>query len=192
MKLPESFYTRSDTVKIARELLGKELFCYSGGELTSGIITETEAYLGISDKASHAFGGRNTNRTAVMYQHGGVAYVYLCYGIHSLFNVVTNKAGHPHAVLIRSIIPTSGISTMLRRRNLEKPDGRSFTGPGKVTQALGIKTEMTGTSLGGNEIWISESKFRVNSNQIQISQRIGVDYAGSDALLPYRFCLQEK
>jgi DNA-3-methyladenine glycosylase len=192
MKLPESFYTRSDTLKIARELLGKELFSDSGGKLTSGIITETEAYLGTGDRASHAFGGRHTTRTEVMYRNGGIAYIYLCYGIHSLFNVVTHREGVPHAVLIRSINPSTGLSTMLKRRNVLNPDPRAFTGPGKLTQALGIHTGMTGTSLQGNDIWISDTRLVVRSKQILVSPRIGVDYAGPDALLPYRFCLQQK
>lgn len=100
MILPESFYTRKDVVKIAKELLGKVLVTHFDGVVTSGIITETEAYAGVTDKASHAYGGRRTQRTDIMFWQGGVAYVYLCYGIHHLFNVVTNKADVPHACLL--------------------------------------------------------------------------------------------
>ena len=103
MKIPLSFYQSDDVVFLARSLLGKSLLTFLDGKLTGGIITETEAYAGINDKASHAYGGRKTKRTEVMYREGGVCYVYLCYGIHYLFNVVTGKKDVPHAVLIRGI-----------------------------------------------------------------------------------------
>ena len=146
MILPESFYNRKDVVKIARELLGKILVTEFGVR-TSGIIVETEAYAGITDKASHAYGGRRTGRTEVMYSPGGTAYVYLCYGIHHLFNVVTNIEGIPHAVLIRAIEPVEGIETMLERRGKTKLSPSLTAGPGALSQALGISTALTGTSL---------------------------------------------
>lgn len=116
MILPESFYTRTDVVMIAKELLGKTLVTNFGGVATAGMIVETEAYAGVADKASHAYGGRRTTRTEIMYMHGGTAYVYLCYGIHHLFNVVTNVRDVHHAVLIRAIEPLAGIDIMLERR----------------------------------------------------------------------------
>src|SRR5947207_949048 len=119
MKLSRSFYTRNDVVQISKELLGKYLFTKFKGTITGGIITETEAYAGITDRASHSFGGRRTSRTEVMYAEGGTAYIYICYGIHSLFNVVTNKKEIPEAVLIRAIHPTHGIELMLKRRNMQ-------------------------------------------------------------------------
>ena len=192
MKLPESFYTRNNVVQISRELLGKVLCTDFGGKITAGVITETEAYEGITDRASHAFNNRRTKRTEIMYNKGGTAYVYLCYGIHSLFNVVTNKENIPHAVLVRAIHPLEGIDVMLKRRN-SKLHGKSFTaGPGTVAQALGIHFSHSGESLLGNKIWIEDRGIKITSSRIQISKRIGVDYAGNDALLPYRFVIEYK
>src|ERR1700743_3219276 len=106
MKLPKSFYLGSDVVSISKSLLGKYLFTCIDGEITGGYIVETEAYNGVVDRASHAYGNRLTPRTQTMYQQGGIAYVYLCYGIHEMFNVVTSVEGRPHAVLIRAVNPT--------------------------------------------------------------------------------------
>lgn len=189
MKLPETFYTRADTLTIAKELLGKILYCNSSGRITSGIIVETEAYLGIEDRASHAFGGKYTSRTAVMYSKGGVAYVYRCYGIHNLFNVVTHEEGTPHAVLIRGIEPLDNTPLMVERRGLRQPAKNSFIGPGKVTQALGITLDMTGISLRGDIVWIEEGSETADIQQVLTTPRIGVGYAGKDALLPFRFVL---
>lgn len=189
-KLKKEFYLRQDVVMIARELLGKLLVTKFNGHITSGIITETEAYNGVVDKASHAYGNRRTNRTEVMYQSGGVAYVYLCYGIHSLFNVVTNQMDIPHAVLIRSVKPVDGIKWMQQRR-----DGRKISeyveGPGNVSKVLGIHYSHTGLSLCGNCIWIEDAT-NVEEKDLIITPRIGVDYAGEDALLPYRFVFSQK
>ena len=98
MKLPEDFYLSKEVVAIARNLLGKYLFTNINGEISGGFIVETEAYQGITDKASHAFGNRFTNRTKTMYETGGIAYIYLCYGIHEMLNVVTSVEDEPHAV----------------------------------------------------------------------------------------------
>ena len=186
MPLPESFYTRKDVVKIARELLGKVLVTEFNGIRTSGIIVETEAYAGITDKASHAHGGRRTNRTEIMYMHGGAAYVYLCYGIHHLFNVVTNVTDTPHAILIRAIEPLEGIETMLERRGKEKLTPSLTGGPGAMSQALGITTIHTGVSLQGPQIWIDEG-LKVAAKDVVATTRVGVAYAMDDALRPYRF-----
>lgn len=190
-KLPRSFYTRDDVVSISRELLGKRLFTRKDGVLTGGLITETEAYRGPEDRASHAFGGRRTKRTETMYAQGGTAYVYLCYGIHHLFNVVTNKKDTPHAVLIRAIKPLTGIETMLRRRRKVNVERALTTGPGSMSQALGITTALTGTDLLGNTIWIEDSEFSLSANQIVSSRRIGVDYAGEHAERLWRFTIKE-
>ena len=187
MKLKESFYVREDVVQISRELLGKILVTRFGNKITAGIITETEAYQGITDKASHAYNNRRTTRTEIMYHKGGAAYVYLCYGIHSLFNVVTNKENIPHAVLIRAVAPEKGIKTMLNRRGVASAGKKTFTGPGSVSQALGIHYSLTGENLLGNKIWIEDAGYDVPPKKIKVSPRIGVDYAGKDALLPYRF-----
>ena len=187
MKLDESFYIRNDVVKISRELLGKVLVTKSGSKITSGIITETEAYKGIVDKASHAYNNRRTQRTEIMYRTGGTAYIYLCYGIHSLFNVVTNEENIPHAVLIRSIVPDKGLKWMLNRRGVKAAGKKTFSGPGSVSQALGIHYSDSGLSLFGNKIWIEDTGHKVRPGQIKATPRIGVDYAGEDARLPYRF-----
>lgn len=185
MKLNKKFYQRTDVIQIAKELLGKYLFTRFDNITTGGIITETEAYNGIVDKASHAYGNRYTTRTAVMYKEGGTAYVYLCYGIHSLFNVVTNTKGVPHAVLIRGIIPTHGINEILKRRNKQELSKQITNGPGTVSQALGIHYSHSGLSLSGNQIWIEDRGVKINS--VKVTPRIGVEYAAEDALLPYRF-----
>jgi DNA-3-methyladenine glycosylase len=188
LKLPVSFYSRRDVIKIAFELIGKYLYTNIDGIFTGGIITETEAYNGEIDRASHAYGGRRTARTEIMYNAPGHAYVYLIYGIHSLFNVVTNQAGIPHAVLIRALYPTEGIEQMIIRRKVKtaKPVELCL-GPGTVSQALGIHFSMTGTLLTGDRIWIEDKGLKIPKSKIQIGPRIGVDYAGEDASLPYRF-----
>ncbi|MEK6616519.1 MAG: DNA-3-methyladenine glycosylase [Bacteroidota bacterium] len=187
MKLSRDFYTRNDVVKIAQELLGKVLFTKINGEITSGIIIETEAYAGITDRASHAFGNRRTERTEIMYSIGGTAYVYFCYGMHHLFNVVTNEKNIPHAVLIRAIKPLDGTELILKRRNKKKLEMKICSGPGTVSQGLGIKTFHTGTNLLSKIIWIEERGIKISKSDIIKKTRIGVDYAGADALLPYRF-----
>ena len=184
-KLKRSFYLRDDVVVVARELLGKVLVTRFDGKVTSGIICETEAYAGVIDRASHAFGGRRTARNEMMYRKGGTSYVYLCYGIHHLFNVVTHSAGTPHAVLIRAIHPLEGIEFMRTRRG---GGARLSTGgPGTLTQALGIRTAHNGTDLLSDTIHIEERSITVPDRIVVAGPRIGVDYAGDDALLPYRF-----
>ena len=163
------------------------LYTKFDGKLTSGIIVETEAYAGVDDKASHAYRDRRTSRMEVMYAVGGTAYVYLCYGIHHLFNVVTNVEGIPHAVLIRAIEPVDGIDIMLQRRNMSKPLPKLTAGPGILSQALGISTSHSGVSLFGDEIWIEESEFSIDNNDFISSPRVGCQFAGKDANNPWRF-----
>ena len=186
-KLGIEFYKRKDVVKIAKELLGKILVTNWKGIITSGRIVETEAYAGVIDKASHASGGRRTARNEIMYGEGGYAYVYLCYGIHHLFNVVTNFEDVPHAILIRALDPLEGIEEMLLRTNKKKLDNTLTRGPGNVSKALGILTKHSGLSLIGNKIYIVDDGGNYSKKEIAASPRIGVDYAGADALLPYRF-----
>ncbi len=188
MKLPREFYTRNDVVEIARDLLGKFLMTNVNGKLSGGLITETEAYAGISDKASHAYDGKRTHRTEIMYSEGGISYVYLCYGIHHLFNVVTNAVGIPHAVLIRGLKPTDGLNYMLERSNHNRVKTIS-DGPGKLTKALAINLNFNGIDLSSDKIWIEDRGFVVEESKIKISSRIGIDYAEEDAQLPYRFNL---
>lgn len=188
-KLGNGFYERPDVLKIAQELLGKLLVTKIGGQRTSGRIVETEAYRGATDRASHAWNNRRTKRTEIMYGHGGVAYVYLCYGIHHLFNVVTNVKDVPHAVLIRALEPVEGIDTMLWRCGKQKVDTTLTAGPGSLSKALGITTALTGESLSGDVLWI-EDALPVPKAQIVAGTRVGVAYAMDDAYLPYRFSVR--
>jgi DNA-3-methyladenine glycosylase len=191
MKLPVEFYTHNDVTGIACGLLGKYLFTCIDGIVTGGYIVETEAYNGIVDKASHAYGNRQTNRTKTMYMQGGIAYVYLCYGIHEMFNVVTSVEGEPHAVLIRGIVPTDGIDVMMERRNLSVFKPSITNGPGSVAKALGISRLMNANSLSGDVIWIEDRGLSFTDEEIVVAPRIGVDYAKENALLSYRFYVKD-
>jgi DNA-3-methyladenine glycosylase len=192
VKLPASYYQTNDVVSLARDLLGKSLFTNIQGKLTGGIIAETEAYAGIHDRASHAYGGRKTKRTETMYHKGGISYIYLCYGIHYLFNVVTGDLNIPHAILIRSIFPSQGIETMLKRTGKKKFNSYISNGPGKLTKALGISILHNGIPLNGDTIWIEDNGIQIPNSDIQITKRIGIEYAGPDASLPYRFLLNDE
>jgi DNA-3-methyladenine glycosylase len=186
-KLPRSFYLRDDVVQIAKDLLGKVLISNIGGVVTAGKIVETEAYCGRGDKACHA-NGKRTPRTEIMYGEGGHAYVYLCYGIHDLFNVVTNKEGQADAVLIRALEPIEGMQIMSERRKNTK--AKLASGPGTLSQAMGIQVRMTGEDLQSDKLWIGES---TENEKIRIlaGKRIGVEYAEEDALKPWRFIIAE-
>ncbi len=177
-------------ITIAKDLLGKVLVTQVNNILTAGRIVETEAYNGAIDKASHAFGNRRTQRTEIMFAKGGCAYVYLCYGVHHLFNVVTNAENIPHAVLIRAVEPIVGMETMLQRTKKIKLDHSITKGPGNLSKALGISTKLTGKSFVSNELFIAEDDYKINKKDIVASARIGVEYSGEDALLPYRFIIK--
>ena len=172
---------------IARDLLGKYLFTLKDGQLAGGIISEVEAYKGTTDKASHAYGGRRTRRNEMMYHEGGVVYMYLCYGMHNMLNFVTNEEDVPDAVLIRGIIPTHGDELMLRRTGKSRMSRDIGSGPGKVSKLLGLTVADNGCPLTGDTVWIEDRSLQIPADQIEITPRIGVDYAGEDALLPYRF-----
>lgn len=187
MKLPEDFYLNSNVVQVARNLLGKYLFTCIDGVVSGGYIVETEAYNGIVDKASHAYGNRLTPRTQTMFERGGVAYVYLCYGIHEMLNVVTSVEGQPHAVLIRAINPTEGIDAMLYRRNMAVVKPNITAGPGSVGKALGINRKLNNISFQSDKMWIENRGLTFEDAEIAAVPRIGVAYAKEDALLPYRF-----
>lgn len=197
-KLPLEFYQRTDVVQIARDLLGKVLVTNFEGVRTSGRISETEAYRAPDDRACHAWNNRRTNRTEVMFAQGGRAYVYLCYGIHHLFNVVTAPEDLAHAVLIRSIEPLEGIETMLARRNKslspkhEVPLGLT-TGPGALGQALGLTTHLTGQRFDATDspVWIEDWHTEITDRDLSAGPRIGVDYAGECAAWPWRFWLTD-
>jgi DNA-3-methyladenine glycosylase len=189
MKLERDFYLRRNVVKIARELLGKVLFTRIKGVVTAGKIVETEAY-SWKERGCHAYRARKTARNAVMFEDGGLAYVYLCYGIHFLFNVVTNREDVPEAVLIRALEPLTGVEEMKLRRSIFTKDIHLTSGPGKLTKALGIGRTFNGKSLRDDEIWIEDSGMKVAQRNIVTSERIGIDYAGEDARLPWRFTIE--
>jgi DNA-3-methyladenine glycosylase len=187
MKLPEAYYHNPDVVAISRDLIGKYLFTLINGETTGGYIVETEAYAGVIDRASHSFGGKVTPRTQTMYMQGGVSYVYLCYGIHEMFNIVTSVEGQPHAILIRAIQPTDGLDIMMLRRNMQTVKPNITKGPGSVAKALGISRKINALSMLSDTIWIEDRGLTFPDAEVAAGPRIGVDYAGEDALLPYRF-----
>ena len=190
MKLPASYYQSQDVVALSRDLIGKYFFTYIDGVITGGQIVETEAYCGITDKASHAFGNRKTPRTQTMFMDGGIAYVYLCYGIHEMFNIVTSVAGEPHAILIRAIEPTEGLEMMMLRRNMTMLKPNITAGPGSVAKAMGISRAINAYDLTGDTIWVEDRGLIVADDLIAAVPRVGVSYAAEDALLPYRFYIK--
>jgi DNA-3-methyladenine glycosylase len=188
-RLDASFYEREDVVQISKDLLGKVLVSFFDNVKTTGIIVETEAYRGPDDKASHAYNNRYTDRTKIMYENGGLAYVYLCYGIHHLFNVVTAKKGMAHAVLIRAIEPLENVGIMLERRMFDQLKPQLTAGPGVMSKALGITTENTGIDLThpNSKIWIEDHHITINPENIIESPRVGVAYAEECAGWDWRF-----
>jgi len=190
MKIPPSFYLNTDVVHLSKSLLGKYIFTCIDGVTTGGYIVETEAYNGIIDKASHSYGNRITPRTQTMFMQGGIAYVYLCYGIHEMFNVVTSVEGQPHAILIRAIQPTEGLDVMLYRRNMLALKPSITSGPGSVAKALGISRAINAISLQSDTLWIEDRGLTFSDEAIATVPRVGVSYAGEDALLPYRFYIK--
>lgn len=188
-KLPVSFYQRSNVVQITKELIGKVLVTNFNDEFTSGRIVEAEAYEGVVDRASHAFKGL-TPRTKIIFGEGGTAYVYLCYGIHQMFNIVTSMEGEAHAILIRAVEPIEGVEVMLRRTGKKVAGPDLTSGPGKVGKAFGFHTTQCGLPVYGDEIYIADDGFRVSDANIISSPRIGVDYAGEHAEWHYRFYMR--
>lgn len=188
--LPKAFFTRKDVKQIAVELLGKIIITKINGEEVSVRIVETEAYMHFVDKASHAFNGRRTNRNEHMYGVGGTVYIYLCYGIHNMLNIVTSDEGIADAILIRAGQPINGIDIMLRRTGKIKFDNSLTRGPGNLGKALGINKSQSGLPLNKFEIFIYDDGYTVDKKMIVKSKRIGVDYAGDDALLEYRYFIK--
>ena len=186
-KLTKSFYLNKNVIDVSKKLLGKVLTTQIDNTITSGIIVEVEAYAGINDRASHAYNHKRTQRTEVMYEIGGISYVYLCYGMYYLFNVITNGKNIPHAVLIRSLEPLDGIDIMEDRRKIKGKKYNLTNGPGKLSIALGIDKSFNRKSLLSDKIWIQDNGIKFNKKDILSSPRIGVDYAKEDAKLPYRF-----
>ena len=188
-KVSNSYYMNPDVAGIAKDLLGKLLWSNIGNELTAGIIVETEAYCGATDSACHAYPDKRTNRTEVMYESGGLAYVYLVYGMHHLFNIVTNTGGNADAVLVRAIEPVEGLEIMKLRRGIDNNNKLLTGGPARLTQALGITVANNKTNLQDDKIWLSEGNDICNKIVVATT-RIGIDYAGEDAQLPWRFYIK--
>lgn len=189
--MSRSFFTDQSVLDVAAALLGKVLVTELDGQRCSGMITECEAYTGEQDRAAHVYGGRRTSRTEAMYALGGHAYVYLCYGIHNLLNVVTGPEGIPQAVLLRSLEPLEGVPVMLERRKKPRQDHTLTRGPGSLAAALGITRAHNGTDLRMPPVWLEDQGIKIAPEHIQTGPRIGVAYAGEDALLPYRFWIQD-
>ncbi|HZV70355.1 MAG TPA: DNA-3-methyladenine glycosylase [Saprospiraceae bacterium] len=188
-KLPASYYASHDVNFLAKDLLGKILCTRIDGIYVAGKIVETEAYRGPDDKAAHSYNNRRTPRTEVMFWQGGVAYVYFCYGIHHMMNVVTGPQDHAHAVLIRALEPVDGLKSMALRRKMDTSDVRLTKGPGALTIAMGIDKSMTGTSLhkASSFIWIEDRGIYFSDSEICTSKRIGIDGAGDAAHWPWRY-----
>ncbi|GAB3657583.1 DNA-3-methyladenine glycosylase [Echinicola sediminis] len=189
--LPKGFFLKRNVIEIAQDLLGKIIVTQINGGYTAAKIVETEAYDGATDRACHAFPNKLTRRTEVMFKEGGRSYVYLCYGIHHLFNIVTHEEGDAKAVLIRAVEPLGGIELMKQRRKVSN-EYQLTNGPGKTAQALGISTLYNDETLYEKNglIYIGSEIDSVNF-EINVSTRIGVDYAGEDALLPWRFYIKD-
>ena len=189
-KLPREFYTRSNVVTVARDLLGKLLVVPErDGRRVSGIIVETEAYRGPRDRAAHSFGGRRTKRTETMYGIGGTAYVFFVYGMYNQFNVVTNVEDAPHAVLIRALEPVEGIELMRKRRH-GQPDHNLTNGPGKLCIAMGIDRNLDAADLLGDRVWLEQGR-SIPRSQIASGPRIGIDYAEEWIDKPWRFWIRD-
>jgi DNA-3-methyladenine glycosylase len=189
-KLPIEFYDREDVIQIARDLLGKIIITKFNRQVTTARIVETEAYIGLTDKASHSFGGKRTARNEHMYAVPATAYVYICYGMHHLFNVITNKKNIPDAILIRAAEPIEGIDIMLQRSGKKKIDHTLTKGPGNVAKALGITKTVSGLNLRGKEIYIADDGWQLQG-EAGISARIGIAGAGQiAAAFPYRFFIK--
>jgi DNA-3-methyladenine glycosylase len=189
-KLPREFFTRSNVLIVARELLGKLLVVPTAdGTRVSGTIVEAEAYRGPQDRASHAYGGRRTNRTETMYGIGGTAYVYFVYGMYYQFNVVTNGKDVPHAVLVRAVDPAEGIEVMRTRRH-GQPDHNLTNGPGKLCIALGIDRKLDRADLLGEKVWLEEG-VEISTSKIASGPRVGIDYAEEWIDKPWRVWIRD-
>ena len=192
-RLPESFYQR-DTIQVARELLGKKLFHRTGKGITSGIIIETEAYLGHTDRAAHTFDNHRSKRVESMYLPEGHAYIYLIYGLHSCFNVVTKSTDEGEAVLIRALYPIDGLKKMYARRDLALDSDKSklCSGPGKLCEAMGLTRKQDGMSLQSSELWIEDTPLHFSKKLIKVGPRIGIENSREAKDLPLRFFVNFK
>jgi DNA-3-methyladenine glycosylase len=190
-RLGRAFYARTDTLAVARELLGKRLVVpTSEGVRVAGRVVEVEAYLGAEDKAAHSYGWRRTARTETMYREGGTVYVFFVYGMHHQFNVVTGPEGTPTAVLVRGVEPEEGIEMMRERRAVSK-ERELTSGPGKLCKALGIDRSFDGEDLTtSRRVRLEDAGARLRSEEIAAGPRIGIAYAEEYALKPWRFWIK--
>jgi DNA-3-methyladenine glycosylase len=186
MKLTRADYAESSPVRAARFFLGKVLCVRAPDGYAEGIITETEAYGGSRDAACHGHRNRRTARTEIMFAPGGAAYVYFCYGMHRLFNIVTGPAESPEAVLVRAVRIVAG-REIVRQRRAGVAEKDWVSGPGRVCAALGIGLHHYGCDLLGDQIWIEDRGLIVPAREVKRTPRIGVDYAGKWAEKPWRF-----
>ncbi|HEY1007175.1 MAG TPA: DNA-3-methyladenine glycosylase [Sphingobacteriaceae bacterium] len=187
MVLPQSYYLNGDVVALARDLIGKQLFVRTEDVLTGGIIVETEAYRGPEDTGAHSYNHRRTARNDIMYSDGGVVYMYICYGIHDMLNIVTGPADRAHAILIRALQPTTGLETMRERRKVRHEDPRLCRGPGALAKALALKKVHNGSSLQGPEIWIEDHGRPFADDEIVSGPRIGLNIGEPYKSIPWRF-----
>ncbi|MEO8574655.1 MAG: DNA-3-methyladenine glycosylase [Pyrinomonadaceae bacterium] len=188
--LNREFFVRKDTLRISRDLLGKLLVVpTANGDRVSGMIVETESYLGVDDKAAHSYGGRRTARNEITYAEGGHVYVFFVYGMYYQLNVVTGLVDNPHVVLIRAVEPVEGVDIMRQRRGAMK-DTNLTSGPGKLCIALGIDRSLNGEALLGGRIWIEEYR-NLKKQEIMSGPRVGIDYAGEFIDMPWRFWVKD-
>ena len=190
MKISQSFYQRDDTLLIARELLGKYLFTKVEDKVVGGIIVETEAYLGPEDRGSHSFNNKRTTRNEMMYEAGGVVYMYICYGIHDRLNIVTGTKGSSHAILIRALEPVAGIDTMKMRRGSSVDRIRLCKGPGALGKALGVSKLHNGVSLQGDEVWIEDQGLSISDDDVVSTARVGMNFDGVYKEIPWRYYIK--
>lgn len=191
VKLARDFYLRDDTLRVARELLGKRLVVPApAGGRVSGRIVETEAYLGVEDMAAHSYGGRRTARTEAMYAVGGTVYVFFVYGMHHQFNVVVGAKDTPHAILVRALEPDEGVELM-RLRRPAKSERELTNGPGKLCRALGVDMSFNQEDLTGGRVWIEDAGEELAPARIASGPRVGIDYAGEYVGKPWRFWLKD-
>jgi DNA-3-methyladenine glycosylase len=190
MKLPKEFYIREDTLTIAKELLGKYIFTNINDIVTGGIIVETEAYLGPLDEGSHAFNNKRSERNDAMYSEGGITYMYICYGIHNMLNVVTGPKDSSHAILIRALEPTVGIETMMSRRNNSSVK-KLCNGPGVLSQALGLNKSHNKINLISSQIWVEDRNIYLKEEEIKATPRIGLGCKEPYLNMPWRFIIKD-
>ena len=191
VKLDKSFYLQDASV-LARKLLGKILVLKpnKSSNVLAGRIVETEAYLGVDDAASHSYKGRVTPRNRIMYEDGGLIYVYLIYGMYFCFNIIANKKNIPQAVFIRALQPLQGIDIMRKNNRKAKSDHTLTNGPCRWTASFGIDKSFLGKKIYSNRTYLLSRK-DIKNKFIVKAKRIGIDYAKEAKDLPLRFYIKD-